>query len=626
MSNNDDIMDLPVPLRVDDLPIPLPDAAPRHEIVFPSYSQWLNLASQNHIRSLAIDPARGDLWLATGGGILRWWTTLDRFTRYASEHGLPGNSIKLVAVDGNGQQWAVPENSGLSYLHEEVWQPYLPLAETLISCLTIDGTGKLWLGTGIGLYLVETPESEPILVELPLHSTPPRSIAITTAEDIWLCTAQGVFHYQTTWKSYNHLPTILQLSRQGNNLWLGTMDGLIRIDLGTGQSHPVGEPHTEISAMVPTSEGVWAACDLQVGFATETSWTTVSGKACNLVTSIAPAKDEGVWIGTHSGLQFANSTTNRFQLTESPPDVVGGRSPSEIPITFSNLVQTLEVQHLQNTALLWIGTARGLFRVDLSTETWRRLGSLQKQDIRSVAVDASTQNFWVASWSSGLHESQGSASLISAPNIADSITTLFARLDAGCWVGGLAGVHWYDGSTWTLVVSAKKLPESAWVRAIAQPQPNYLWIGTSVGLFTYNLDTKILSPVPGALGSTHIRSLLTEPSEKQSTVLVGTQRGLYYGQLEGMEIVNGLENRAITAMRADEKNHKVWVGTDRGLFGLSHANDTWEISDQFDVDSSGLAHHSITALAIDTSKIDRTRLWIGTPCGLSAYTYTGASG
>ena len=242
MSNNNDTRDLPVLLRTDDLPIPAPDTAPRHEVAAPCYAQWLNLASQCHIRSMSVDPILGDLWLATGGGILHWWAGLDRFTRYASEHGLPGNSIKYVIVDRNGQPWATHETAGISYFNGDTWQSYMPLAGIPVSCLCVDRTGQLWVGTDQALYEVKTPTDEPTRVELPLNSPPPRSIAITTADDIWLCTAQGISHRQKNiWKRYNTLPTILTLARQGNNLWLGTLDGLIRIDLTTSQSYPAGE-------------------------------------------------------------------------------------------------------------------------------------------------------------------------------------------------------------------------------------------------------------------------------------------------------------------------------------------------------------------------------------------------
>ena len=95
--------DLPA-LRVDDrdLPIPVSDLKPLHEQATAEYPGWSNLAGQRHIAALTADPNRGDLWLATAGGLLRWRSGLDRFTRYTSEHGLPGNSMSAMAVAGSG--------------------------------------------------------------------------------------------------------------------------------------------------------------------------------------------------------------------------------------------------------------------------------------------------------------------------------------------------------------------------------------------------------------------------------------------------------------------------------------------------------------------------------------------
>ncbi|WP_204150609.1 hypothetical protein [Leptolyngbya sp. CCY15150] len=621
MSSQNYTNDLPVLLRTDDLPIPAPDAAPQHELAAPSYPDWLNLASQCHIRNLSLDSSTGDLWLATGGGILHWHSGMERFTRYSSEHGLPGNSIKLVAVDGNSQPWVAHENSGLSYLDGETWQPYLTLSDAHVSCFTLDQTGHLWVGADTGLYKLTHPTKEPTLVELPLHSTPPRSLAITTSNDIWLCTAQGVFHRQEDWQRYNTSPRILTLTRQANNLWLGTLDGLVRIDLLTDKLHPVKVCRAEVSALAPIENGVWAACGKTVGLATETDWTPVNGKAWDWVTSLIPASGEGIWIGTHSGLQFASSTTNRSQLTDAPPDVIGVRSPHQPPIMFSNLIQDLTIQKTSNTTLLWIGTARGVFRVDLSTETWRRLGKLGNQDIRALAVSESGQNLWVSSFINGLYDAQQPSDLKLAPEVLGPITALECGVNASFWAGGLNGVYNYGGGTWQLTLPAKKLPNAAWIRAIAQAKPDCVWLGTSVGLLSFNPETQIASLVPGSLGGVHIQSLLALSNEEKSLIWVGTQRGLYLGQGDDWQPVTTLGNRSITALAADLMSEKVWVGTNRGLWCLHNLQGNWEILEEFTVDSSGLAHNRITALTLDTSCTGEKRLWVGTPCGLSVYTY-----
>ena len=95
MSKKDEKLDLPV-LRSDyrDLPILIPGSGPRHvRAGADACPGWFTLASQRHIRGLDIDPASREVWLATGGGVLRWVPDLHCFTRFGSEHGLPGNSV-----------------------------------------------------------------------------------------------------------------------------------------------------------------------------------------------------------------------------------------------------------------------------------------------------------------------------------------------------------------------------------------------------------------------------------------------------------------------------------------------------------------------------------------------------
>jgi ligand-binding sensor domain-containing protein len=90
----------------------------------------------------------------SGGGVLHWFPGKDRFTRYASEHGLPGNSVCAAAVDGSGQVWVSGEQLGLYYLKNDIWQLYGILGEVKVSYLTTDSTGKLWVGTANDIYAI----------------------------------------------------------------------------------------------------------------------------------------------------------------------------------------------------------------------------------------------------------------------------------------------------------------------------------------------------------------------------------------------------------------------------------------------------------------------------------------
>ncbi|WP_017314040.1 ligand-binding sensor domain-containing protein [Mastigocladopsis repens] len=624
MSSKDYQLDLPVPVGVEDLPIPVADTAPQQEQ--PSdkaFVEWSNLANQRHVRSLAFDPTQGNLWLATGGGILHWKLELNRFVRYASEHGLPGNSVLAVTVDGAGQVWAAHEQFGIYYLKNDTWRPYRILGEVRVSCLTLDSTGKLWAGTASGIYAINTPDRKP-LIELPPAGFPPRAMTIANENDIWLCNAQGVYNYKNaSWirTSDSVQPDVLTLVRQGENLWLGTFRGLIRIDLTTNKAHKIDTTYPgEVTALAPHPQGVWAACGGQVGLATETSWTPLGEKRFNTpVTSLLVGSDNQVWIGTHDGLLRGENKQILLHLTDNPPDVIGLASREKSPPTFSSLVQALSVQQFADRSILWIGTAQGLFRYDLFTESWRRYGQLAGQDIRAIITSQDQETVWVASWSSGLHSLKQQNELQTAPNISEPILTLTAGSDR-YWAVGLDGLYQYKDSAWLQVISNKKLPVRGWLQAISQAVTDHVWLGTSAGLLLYKTDTKRLTPITGNLGSADVRSLLAINRDESEQVWVGTSQGLYVGNIDNWEPIPELDNHIITALISDRNNSSLWVGTDRGLFCLLSQGNSRKIN-EFNIHNSGLGANRVTALTISIGEDKETKLWIGTACGLSCYTY-----
>lgn len=624
MSSKDYQLDLPVPVGVEDLPIPVADAAPQQEQ--PSdkaFLEWGNLVSQRHVRSLAFDPTHRELWLATGGGILHWKLELNQFVRYASEHGLPGNSVLAVAVDGAGQVWAAHEQFGIYYLRNDTWRPYRILGEVKVSCLTLDSSGRFWAGTAGGLYAINTPDRKPV-IELPPAGFPPRAMAIANENDIWLCNAQGVYNYKNaSWvrTSDSVQPDVLTLARQGENLWLGTFRGLVRIDLTTNIPYKIDTTYPgEVTALAPHPQGVWAACGGQVGLATEIGWTPLTEKRFNAhITSLLAGRDEQVWIGTHDGLLRGENKQILLHLTDNPPDVIGLASREKSPPTFSSLVQALSVQQLADRSILWIGTAQGLFRYDLFTESWRRYGQLASQDIRAIITSQDQETVWVASWSSGLHGLKQQNELQTAPNISEPILTLTAGSDR-YWAIGLDGLYHYKDSAWLQVISDKELPVRGWLQAITQAVTDHVWLGTSAGLLLYKTDTQKLTPITGNLGSADVRSLLAINRDELEQLWVGTSQGLYVGNIDNWKPVPELENRIIIALVWDKNNSNLWVGTDRGLFCLLSQGNSWKIN-EFNIHNSGLGANRVTALTISTGEDKETKLWVGTACGLSCYTY-----
>ncbi len=626
MSKNEDRYDLPV-LRVGDrdLPIPVRSIEPRHERVQAiAHPAWFNLASQRHVRGLAIDPIKGDLWLATGGGVLRWRPGFDSFTRYSSEHGLPGNAIRAVAIDGSGQVWAAHEDCGLSYLDDDIWRPYTALEETTVSCFSRDMNGQLWVGTVNGIYAIDRMH-DPIF-ELPPPSGIPRTIYVIDKDDVWLCNARGALHFDgSRWLYHSAQPGILTMVCSGEKLWLGTIGGLVLVNLATGNAHQADIwPSGEVTALTLTGDGVWAACGRQVGLATETDWMPISGQLPGTrITGLAPSEENEVWIGTHSGLLRGTSTELQFHLTEAPPDVIGRHSfdPQRPPAAFSNMIQAIALQHLAQGDSLWIGTASDLFRLDLFTESWKRYDQWGLRDVRALIADTTKGDIWAASWMNHLYHVREQIVQERLQNASGPILSLSKGPNAELWAAGLDNLYRNDGSTWSLAVSSKMLPTNAWIRCLAQAFSPKVWIGTSRGLCIYSPATGTLKVMSGILGKADIRSLLSIPHNQTETLWVGTSRGLYSGQPHDLQPVQDLDGRVITALAWDSKAVVIWVGTDVGLFRLIDAGKGWSLAGEFNARNSGMAADRVTVLMVSNAESGENQLWIGTSCGLSCYTY-----
>ncbi len=634
--------DLPA-LRIDDRDLPLlaAGAKPHHEQASKVHSEWFNLTSHQHVRDLAVDPTQGDVWLATGGGILRWRQDLDRFTRYASEHGLPGNSAATVAVDGSGRVWAiapagVPNPAmppGLFYLDGDAWRSYLPLGGLIACCLSVDDAGSLWVGSAGGVYAIGVDNvgngelHSDLAGEFSLPLPPghlPRMMKVTDESDIWLCNARGLYHFDGDgWACFHQHPGILAVLRQSQHLWMGMIDGLVRIDLSDGKPHRSDNwPSGEVNALAPADSGVWVACQGRVGLITETDWTPIKKQWRRLqITRLAPAGDSEVWIGTHSGLLRGDPTGMRFHLTNAPPDVIGLSLPERPPDTFSNMVQALAMQKLEDKSVLWIGTPRGLFCLDLLADIWKRYLQRGLRDVQALIIGDAQEDIWVASWNDGLRSIKKQAVLECCPNVRGPVLALTSGISANCWAAGLDGLYQWDGATWTLIVSANRFSASGLVRAVAQVQADRVWIGTSVGLFAYEPDTDTLTKSGGVLGSADVRSLLAILDDDSEQLWVGTGRGLYCGRPDDLGLVSGLGGLPVNALAWDSRAETLWAGTDNGLFRLVYTADAWETVSQFTAQDSGLAANLIITFALDVDESGAAILWIGTPCGLSCHTY-----
>jgi len=279
------------------------------------------------------------------------------------------------------------------------------------------------------------------------------------------------------------------------------------------------------------------------------------------------------------------------------------------------------LQQLAQGDLLWIGTASSLFRLDLFAENWKQYDQRDLRDVRALVADTIRGYIWAVSWTGGVYSLKQQIVPESLPEPFGPILSLAVGPKAELLAAGMDKLYRNDGSTWSIALSSEMLPTNALIRCLAQVSPTQIWIGTSRGLCIYNTADTTLNVSSGILGTADIRSLLFIKRNQTETFWIGTSRGLYSGKLHDLQSIESFDGRVITALAWDSRGEIIWVGTDVGLFRLIDKGNGWHIADVFNARNSGMAADRVTAFMVSNTESGENHLWIGTPCGLSCYTY-----
>jgi ligand-binding sensor domain-containing protein len=233
------------------------------------------------VRDLAADPRRQAVWLATWGGLLCWLPREGRCLRHTSEHGLPGNAVRAVAVDARGIVWACPDNYGLYALDPDggaSWQAVpgaalwraariAPRPAGGASVALRDASGHWALGevnsptAGLSLLPVTGPGFEDV-----------RALLVEPSGTVWLGGLQGLCHYRAgVTHRFNLGRTRVNAlaAGTGDSLLLGSDRGLYRFR-SDGDPMPSSRPdwpRDEVVALAaePESPTVWVATVRELG-------------------------------------------------------------------------------------------------------------------------------------------------------------------------------------------------------------------------------------------------------------------------------------------------------------------------------------------------------------------------
>jgi signal transduction histidine kinase/ligand-binding sensor domain-containing protein len=299
--------------------------------------------------------SHGFIWFCTSEGLSRFDGY--GFTNYGTNEGLPHRIINdlLEMPDGT---YLVATQRGLSLFNPNGRPANAPAAEEPpegspaapmfagytddaglaalnFEVIRRDSRGRVWCGTGRGLYRLEQTEGRPSLqpVELVTASTAEGSNVFSITEgrsgDLWVGSGTGLYHLRadgtgerfTTAQGLPSNGVLDVLIDRDGHIWVGTTGGLCRLfdEPDSGKASVVahrygvadGLPVGWARNLLQMSDGVlWAAttgglCKFDPsaprGQKVFRRWTVREGMSDDSMTALTEDRDGNLWVGTEHG-------------------------------------------------------------------------------------------------------------------------------------------------------------------------------------------------------------------------------------------------------------------------------------------------------------------------------------
>ena len=551
---------------------------------------------------------QGYAWIGTfGGGLVRY--DGDSFLTFSSKTGARsiGDIVRQCREDDFGRLW-IP-GSTLDVMDLKTLTPLGDLPGMSKSwrrahapqAMRSDDKGGIWFTSGDKLFRIGFADNGRVLVDslqcdVPNDNLMPKAGDVEQDGSVWI-TLGGHFYkvrpiegkgltkseiLPDLFIGENNRATAFQ--RAGNEVWIGTMNGLYRVDLTSGQKtyfqHSDTDPHS-----LPNNE----------------------------ITGLCLTEDNEIVIGTLGGVSIYNPTRHAFDTYSARANDYGNQIlPGEI-------VRSLATRGRQ----IWVGLeAEGLVILQKKSLKLTNISRIETTSspipttpIRALFID-SHDALWLAATGFGVCRQVGDLKFrnYNTENSAlagNSVTAFCEDGQGRLWMGTVDGHLNYINLNSPDVVHVPEGSRSEIARNINvilgmvyDPVNDYIWLTARNALYFYDLKRSEFSEftprLPGCLGACLVDGKLWASS------------------LDGMRIIDlkTLEVRTIAGfpmcMSLVPDGDSIWAGTyGDGLYRLDNCQ-----AEEPDItvysEEDGLADNQINGLLLDGMY-----LWITTENGLS---------
>lgn len=358
--------------------------------------------TKNEIRTVYVS-SRGNIWIGINrGGVSLYDPVENTFRNFDAAGGFPGKNVNAIYEDRQGNTWfGTTENGLVRFTGGEFsrFNTAMGLSNDIVMSISEDREGNLWIGTdGGGVDQLKDGKFTVLGKNQGLSDDIIFPILQSSSGDIYLGTESGGVN-----RLRNHEITVYDMAKglsgnmvfslcegRGGYLWIGTLDGLSRLNPGTGAiqtfTEKDGLPGNDVWCVAETSDGVLWFSTYGGGLnrfenGKFTALTREDGLTGNPIVALFEDSGKNLWAGTDGGgvYRVTNGKITVFNMASGLSD------------------DTVYTFHEEENGTLWIGTLQGgltRFKDGKFTACKEQNGLFDNRAYR--ILEDNLGNFWVS--------------------------------------------------------------------------------------------------------------------------------------------------------------------------------------------------------------------------------------
>jgi diguanylate cyclase (GGDEF)-like protein len=415
-------------------------------------------------------------------------------------------------------------------------------------------------------------------------------------------------YFQETWTTRNGLPhnTINSINQSSDGyLWIATWEGLARFNGRQfevfGRGEETGLPDSGIRSLSNDFSNGILVTGARGGIARIKQNNWQSWPALHVLINAAVEDQSGtLWLASEGkGLfrQLPNGQRQQYTTEQGLP---------------SDVVHSLMLDSEQQ---LWIGTGRGLVRINVTLEQPKFTAFADLPSVPVFVIRQQQQAVLIGT-ERGLYAMENDRAALVHPKLQQLAISALWVADTALWIGTTdTGLFKLSQFNLEQLGIAQGLPNNR-ILSIYQDREQSVWVGTNGGLFRLRDAPFITYTAEKGLAGDYIRSVM---SHSDGSVWVGTSEGVSRIQqhnIESFDLSSHSPAQSVLSLTEDP-NGSIWMGTyTDGLLQWQDGKVQRSYSRQ-----NGLLANEVRAIL----KANDGSLWVGTAQGLNHITAKGIS-